>query len=72
MDDNVMPHRANLVEEFLRSEDICRMDWSPDLCRALLGRSRQGNCNSQLTFENPPRPENRVAERMESIAIETH
>ncbi|KFM59399.1 Transposable element Tcb1 transposase, partial [Stegodyphus mimosarum] len=34
MDDNVRPHRANIVSECLQSEDITRMDWpafSPDL-----------------------------------------
>ncbi|GFV41864.1 transposable element Tcb1 transposase [Trichonephila clavipes] len=34
MDDNPRPHRANIVEECLQSEDITRMDWpaySPDL-----------------------------------------
>ncbi|GBM79832.1 hypothetical protein AVEN_127149-1 [Araneus ventricosus] len=34
MDDNARPHRALLVDEFLESEDIRRMDWparSPDL-----------------------------------------
>ncbi|GFW22673.1 transposable element Tc3 transposase [Trichonephila clavipes] len=34
IDDNVRPHRANLVNECLQSEDITRMDWpaySPDL-----------------------------------------
>ncbi|GFS76135.1 transposable element Tcb2 transposase [Trichonephila clavipes] len=34
MDDNARPQRAHLVNEFLESEDICRMDWlvrSPDL-----------------------------------------
>ncbi|GFS57008.1 DDE_3 domain-containing protein [Trichonephila clavipes] len=34
MDDNVRPHRALLVDEFLKIEDIRRMDWparSPDL-----------------------------------------
>ncbi|GBL90616.1 hypothetical protein AVEN_219292-1 [Araneus ventricosus] len=33
MDDNARPHRALLVDEFLESEDIHRMDWatrSPD------------------------------------------
>ncbi|GFT50260.1 transposable element Tcb1 transposase [Trichonephila clavipes] len=33
MDDNVRPHRANIVDEGLQSEDITRMDWpsySPD------------------------------------------
>ncbi|GFT55424.1 transposable element Tcb1 transposase [Trichonephila clavipes] len=34
MDDNVRLHRANIVDVFLQSEDITRMDWSaysPDL-----------------------------------------
>ncbi|GBM02755.1 hypothetical protein AVEN_40822-1 [Araneus ventricosus] len=34
MDDNARPHRALLIDEFLESEDIRRMDWparSPDL-----------------------------------------
>ncbi|GFT17154.1 transposable element Tcb1 transposase [Trichonephila clavipes] len=34
MDDNACPHRANIVDECLQSEDITRMDWpaySPDL-----------------------------------------
>ncbi|GBM18963.1 hypothetical protein AVEN_1583-1 [Araneus ventricosus] len=34
MDDNARPHRGLLVDEFLESEDIRRMDWpviSPDL-----------------------------------------
>ncbi|GFS57541.1 transposable element Tcb1 transposase [Trichonephila clavipes] len=34
MDDNTRPHRANIVDECLQSEDITRMDWpaySPDM-----------------------------------------
>ncbi|GFY35236.1 DDE_3 domain-containing protein [Trichonephila clavipes] len=34
MDDNARPHRANIVDECLQSEDVTRMDWpvySPDL-----------------------------------------
>ncbi|GFT96462.1 transposable element Tc3 transposase [Trichonephila clavipes] len=34
MDDNARPHRANIVDEYLQSEDITRMDfpaYSPDL-----------------------------------------
>ncbi|GFX47768.1 transposable element Tcb1 transposase [Trichonephila clavipes] len=34
MDDHARPHRANIVDECLQSEDITRMDWpaySPDL-----------------------------------------
>ncbi|GFT62340.1 transposable element Tcb2 transposase [Trichonephila clavipes] len=33
-DDNARPHRANIVDECLQSEDTTRMDWlaySPDL-----------------------------------------
>ncbi|GFW89209.1 transposable element Tcb1 transposase [Trichonephila clavipes] len=36
MDDNAPPHRANIVDECLQSEEITRMDWSaysPDLNR---------------------------------------
>ncbi|GBM53287.1 hypothetical protein AVEN_52312-1 [Araneus ventricosus] len=54
MDDNTRPHRALLVDEFIESEDISRMDWpgrSPDLnpienvCDAL-GRA--------IATRNPP------------------
>ncbi|GFS91013.1 transposable element Tcb2 transposase [Trichonephila clavipes] len=34
MDDNTRPHRANIVDECLQSEDITRINWaaySPDL-----------------------------------------
>ena len=34
MDDNARPHRALLIDKFLESENIFRMDWpsrSPDL-----------------------------------------
>ncbi|GFW00338.1 DDE_3 domain-containing protein [Trichonephila clavipes] len=34
MDDNARPHRANIVDECLQSENITRMDWpaySPDM-----------------------------------------
>ncbi|GFX18523.1 transposable element Tcb1 transposase [Trichonephila clavipes] len=34
IDDNARPHRANIVDECLQSDDITRMDWpaySPDL-----------------------------------------
>ncbi|KFM70283.1 Transposable element Tcb2 transposase, partial [Stegodyphus mimosarum] len=30
MDDNARPHRANLVDEFLESEDIKRIPWPPN------------------------------------------
>ncbi|GFV55429.1 DDE_3 domain-containing protein [Trichonephila clavipes] len=47
MDDNARPHRANIVDECLQSENITRMDWLsiltgppptclPELRRALL------------------------------------
>ncbi|GFX54095.1 uncharacterized protein TNCV_2337311 [Trichonephila clavipes] len=43
MDDNARPHRANIANECLQSEDITRMDFSPDLnpvehVRDILGR----------------------------------
>ncbi|GFV33318.1 transposable element Tcb1 transposase [Trichonephila clavipes] len=46
MDDNARPHRANILDECLQSEDITCMDWpaySPDLnpiehVRDMLGR----------------------------------
>ncbi|GFV96682.1 transposable element Tcb1 transposase [Trichonephila clavipes] len=43
MDDTARPHRANIVDECLQSEDITRMDWpaySPDLnpIEHMLGR----------------------------------
>ncbi|GFW90002.1 DDE_3 domain-containing protein [Trichonephila clavipes] len=34
MDDNARSHRANIVDGYLRSEDVTRVDWpaySPDL-----------------------------------------
>ncbi|GFT57368.1 transposable element Tcb1 transposase [Trichonephila clavipes] len=39
MDDNVRPHRAYIVDEWLQSEDITRIDWpaySPDLIPIVL------------------------------------
>ncbi|GBO09672.1 hypothetical protein AVEN_31530-1 [Araneus ventricosus] len=69
MDNNARPHRALLVDEFLESEDIHRMDWparSPD--RNPMERSGEGNCNSQPPSENHPGNENSVAERVGAIA----
>ncbi|GFU96953.1 DDE_3 domain-containing protein [Trichonephila clavipes] len=51
MDDNAKPHRALLVDEFLEN-------------RACLGRSGEGNCNSEPPSENHPENENSVAERV--------
>ncbi|GFW34683.1 transposable element Tcb2 transposase [Trichonephila clavipes] len=49
MDDNARPHRANIVKEYLQSEDITRMDWpaySPDLNPKLLcGICLASNCS---------------------------
>ncbi|GBM63305.1 hypothetical protein AVEN_186125-1 [Araneus ventricosus] len=72
MDDNARPHRALLDVEFLESEDIRRMDW-PAISRsqpyrACLGRSGEGNCNSQPPSQNHPGNENSVADRVGSIA----
>ncbi|GFX41985.1 transposable element Tcb1 transposase [Trichonephila clavipes] len=41
IDDNDRPHRANIVDECLQSDDFNRMDWpaySPDLNSIELGR----------------------------------
>ncbi|GFV46727.1 kinesin-like protein [Trichonephila clavipes] len=54
MEDNTRPHRANIVDECLQSEDIIRMDWpaySPDLnpiehVRDMLGQ--------RITARQPP------------------
>ncbi|KFM64736.1 Transposable element Tcb2 transposase, partial [Stegodyphus mimosarum] len=48
-DDNARPRRAFLVDEFLESEDIRRINRP-----ARSPRSREGNCNSQPTSENHP------------------
>ncbi|GBM17162.1 Transposable element Tcb2 transposase [Araneus ventricosus] len=73
MADNARPHRALLIDEFLESEDIRRMDWparspDPQPYRAFLGRSGEGDCNSQPPSENHPGNENSVAERVGPIA----
>ncbi|GBM87414.1 hypothetical protein AVEN_97919-1 [Araneus ventricosus] len=62
MDDNARPHRAFLVDKFLESEDIRRMDWPaipPDLNPTehvweALGRAKAPS-------ENHPGNENSVA-----------
>ncbi|GFW79498.1 transposable element Tcb1 transposase [Trichonephila clavipes] len=61
MDDNTRPHRANIVDECLQSEDITRMDWpaySPDLnpiehvwdmlCRRIATRQSPPTCLREL------------------------
>ncbi|GBM59726.1 hypothetical protein AVEN_40649-1, partial [Araneus ventricosus] len=66
MDDNARQHRALLVDEFLESEDIRRMDWparSPDL-----NPIEESNCNSQPPSDNHLGNENSVAERGGPIA----
>ncbi|GFV76946.1 transposable element Tcb1 transposase [Trichonephila clavipes] len=48
MDDNARPHRVNIVDECLQSEDITRMDWpaySPDLNLIEYVGDMLGNCN---------------------------
>ncbi|GFT38415.1 transposable element Tc3 transposase [Trichonephila clavipes] len=52
MDDNARPHRANIVDECLQSEDITRMDWpaySPDL--NAIGMC--GICSRQIAARQP-------------------
>ncbi|GFV97816.1 transposable element Tc3 transposase [Trichonephila clavipes] len=61
MDDNARPHRTNIVDECLQSEDISRMDWaaySPDLnpiehlwdmlCRRIASRQPSPTCLPEL------------------------
>ncbi|GFX99159.1 hypothetical protein TNCV_2493401 [Trichonephila clavipes] len=36
MDDNARPHRANIVNKCLQSEDISCIDWPPDFTSRLL------------------------------------
>ncbi|GFX66067.1 transposable element Tcb1 transposase [Trichonephila clavipes] len=61
MDDNAHPHRANIVDECLQSDDITRMDWpaySPDLnpiehvwdifCRRIAARQPPPTCLPEL------------------------
>ncbi|GBL74382.1 hypothetical protein AVEN_235350-1 [Araneus ventricosus] len=69
MDDNARPYRALLVDEFLESEDICRMDWparSPHLNPIehvwdALGRAIATR-NPPTPSENHPGNENSFAE----------
>ncbi|GBN76632.1 hypothetical protein AVEN_218484-1 [Araneus ventricosus] len=73
MDDNARPHRAFLVDGFLESEDIRRMDWparSPDLNPIeyvwdALGRAI---ATHNPPSKNHPGNENSVAERVGPIA----
>ncbi|GBM75032.1 Transposable element Tcb2 transposase [Araneus ventricosus] len=59
MDDNARPHRALLVDEFLDSEDICRMDWparSPNLnpiddCYKSQERYKNNDCGINSTWK---------------------
>ncbi|GFX77277.1 transposable element Tc3 transposase [Trichonephila clavipes] len=70
MDDNARPHRANIVDECLQSEDITRMDWpaySPDLNpiehvwdmlgRRIAARQAPPTCLPELRRLMPPRPQ---------------
>ncbi|GFU87202.1 DDE_3 domain-containing protein [Trichonephila clavipes] len=74
MNDNTMPHRALLVDEFLESEDIRHIDRStrsPDPNPIEPVWNALGNAiatrEHPILPENPPGNENRVAERVGSI-----
>ncbi|GFX03923.1 transposable element Tc1 transposase [Trichonephila clavipes] len=74
MDDNARPHVALLVDEFLESEDIRRMDWpakSPDLKPIEHALTLWGG-QLQLTIpsESHPGNENSVAERVDRLPQE--
>ncbi|GFV80660.1 uncharacterized protein TNCV_4618221 [Trichonephila clavipes] len=49
MDDNARPHRANIIDECLQSEDITRMDWPAltglEFNRARVGYAWSTNCS---------------------------
>ncbi|GFV57899.1 uncharacterized protein TNCV_4782611 [Trichonephila clavipes] len=50
MDYNAHPHRANIIDEYLQSEDITRMDWEGLLTglesdRACVGYAWPTNCS---------------------------
>ncbi|GFT37536.1 transposable element Tcb2 transposase [Trichonephila clavipes] len=49
MDDNARPHRENIADECLQSEDITRMDWPAYLHRACVGYAWPTNCTRQHT-----------------------
>ncbi|GFU46923.1 hypothetical protein TNCV_3790081 [Trichonephila clavipes] len=61
---------AHLVVEFLGffPNGLASQISRPHPHRACLGLSGEGNYNSQTPIENHPRPENRVAERVELFA----
>ncbi|GFX03166.1 DDE_3 domain-containing protein [Trichonephila clavipes] len=61
LDDNAHPHHANIVDEYLQSEDITRMDWPPYspslnpiehvwdlLCRRIAARQPPPTCLLEL------------------------
>ncbi|GFS48123.1 DDE_3 domain-containing protein [Trichonephila clavipes] len=71
MDENVRPHRALLINDFLESEDNCRMGWParfPDLNPIENVLDALGKCISQPPSENHSGNENSVAELVEPIA----
>ncbi|GBM19243.1 Chorion peroxidase [Araneus ventricosus] len=69
MDDNARPHRGLLVDEFLKSEDIRRMDWparspDPNPIEYVWG----GHLQLATPSKNHPGNENSVAERVGPIS----
>ena len=57
-DDNAIPHRARIVQQFLQQNNVDHLDWparSPDVAnRACLGRSRPACTTESSMTKNAP------------------
>ncbi|GFU55142.1 DDE_3 domain-containing protein [Trichonephila clavipes] len=75
MNDNLRPHRALLVDEFLESEDIRRMAWPATflylkLIEPALDALERAITTRKPLSENHPRNKNSVAKRVGPIATQ--